>query len=412
MVKVLYVSGNIGLGHVTRDLSVARALRAHSPDVEIAWLAAEPSASVLLAAGERLHPAASECLSETAAADRVTVGSHLNLLSYAFGAYREWIGNALLVRRLLRSEPFDVVLGDEAYELMVAQVIHLLRVPAPFVMMYDFLGLDPMTPQWSERIGIYFWNLVWSLDRTVLAKPSNRGVFIGEREDVAETRFGPMLPRRRAHAERLYEFVGYVLPFDPATVRDRAMVRAELGYGPDPLVVCSVGGTAAGRTLLERCGQAQELLTASIPGLRTVLVCGPGIAPASLNVPAGVEVRGLVPDLYKHFAASDLAVVQGGGTTTLELTALQRPFVYFPVEGQCEQNITIAGRLARHGAGVKMSLSTTSVADLAAAISANIGAVVTYPPIPINGADRIADIVLSLARNRSGIAPVSVSSGP
>ena len=48
------------------------------------------------------------------------------------------------------------------------------------------------------------------------------------------------------------------------------------------------------------------------------------------------EVRGYVPNLYQHFAACDLAVVQGWGTTTLELTALSRPFLYFPREQHFE----------------------------------------------------------------------------
>ena len=52
-----------------------------------------------------------------------------------------------------------------------------------------------------------------------------------------------------------------------------------------------------------------------------IAVAGPRIDPASLGAPAGVEVRAFVPDLYKHLAACDLAVVQGGLTTTMELTA-------------------------------------------------------------------------------------------
>lgn len=96
-------------------------------------------------------------------------------------------------------------------------------------------------------------------------------------------------------------------------------------------------------------------------------------------------------------AASDLAVVQAGGTTTLELTALERPFVYFPVEGQCEQELVVAGRLARHRAGIRMSRTTATAADLAGTISKNLGADVDYASIPVDGADRIADIVLRLA---------------
>lgn len=104
-----------------------------------------------------------------------------------------------------------------------------------------------------------------------------------------------------------------------------------------------------------------------------VLVCGPRLDPASIEAPPGVEVRGYVPQLYEHFAACDLAVVQGGGTTTLELTVLRRPFLYFPLENRFEQNLVVAERVARHRAGKRMSYSQTTPERLADAIFGLIG---------------------------------------
>ena len=152
-------------------------------------------------------------------------------------------GNVRVVRRALRDGSFDVLVGDETYEITVAQEFHLYTVPVPFVMLYDFVGLDAMTGRLTERLGVYFWNLGWSADRPMFAKGNSHGVFIGEPEDIPGTRFGPLLPDRRQHARRCYEFAGYILPFDPAAFRDRAGARADLGYGPEPLVVCSAGGT-------------------------------------------------------------------------------------------------------------------------------------------------------------------------
>ena len=59
-----------------------------------------------------------------------------------------------------------------------------------------------------------------------------------------------------------------------------------------------------------------------------IVVAGPRIAPASLPRSDGVEVRGFVPDLPRHLAACDLALVQGGLTTCMELTAAGTPFIY------------------------------------------------------------------------------------
>jgi UDP-N-acetylglucosamine:LPS N-acetylglucosamine transferase len=405
--KLLYVSGSLGLGHITRDLAIARALRRRKPGIDIWWLAGEPARSMLQRAGEHLHPQASAYRSDTLVAESVAREGQLNVPAYAFKAGREWLGNVRVVRRALREGSFDVLVGDETYEIMVAQEFRLYTVPVPFVMLYDFVGLDAMTGRLAERLGVYFWNLVWSADRPIFAKGNSHGVFIGEPEDIPGIRFGPLLPDRRQHARRCYEFVGYILPFDPGAFRDRAGVRSDLGYGPEPLVVCSGGGTSVGRGLLELCGQAYPLLQQKLPGLHLVLVCGPRITPGSLHVPAGIDVRGFVPDLYKHLAASDLAVVQAGGTTTLELTALQRPFIYFPLEGHCEQQVTVAGRLARHRAGIKMAFSATTPAGLADAIARHLGATVSYPPVPAGGADRVADIVLRQAGAAPGVAPMA-----
>ena len=90
--------------------------------------------------------------------------------------------------------------------------------------------------------------------------------------------------------------------------------------------MCSVGGTSIGKDLLELCAQAYPIIKQKVPDLRMVLICGPRLAIDELRVPGEIEVKGYVPALYEHFAASDLAIVQGGGTTTIELTALNRPF--------------------------------------------------------------------------------------
>ena len=50
--KVLYLSSSIGLGHVSKDLAIARELRRLAPDVEVLWVAGHPASDVLREAGE------------------------------------------------------------------------------------------------------------------------------------------------------------------------------------------------------------------------------------------------------------------------------------------------------------------------------------------------------------------------
>ena len=81
----------------------------------------------------------------------------------------------------------------------------------------------------------------------------DRAVFIGDPDDLVPLPFGPGLPPIRDWTERHYAFAGYVPGFDPAALpADRAGLRAELGYGPEPLCLVAVGGSGVGGPLLRR----------------------------------------------------------------------------------------------------------------------------------------------------------------
>ena len=392
--KILYVSGSIGLGHVTRDLAIAGQLRKQYPDVELFWLASHPATIPLKEAGEKLLPEADIYGNDSVPAEKAARGFGMNLLKYASKTRREWAHNVKIFRQIISKEKYDVVIGDETYEIGIALSMKLVRLKFPFVMIYDFFGLDSVTENPIEKLGFYTWNWIWAkTDRKLLSGQKNLALFAGELEDIPDKGLGILLPSRRDHAKTYYKFTGYILPFDPAQYTDKIMIRERLGYGKEPLVACSIGGTAIGRDLLDLCGRAYPIIKRKVPDLRMVLICGPRLPVEGLEVPEQVEVRGYVPALYEHFAASDLAIVQGGGTTTLELTALRRPFLYFPLAYHCEQQVHVAERLARHKAGVKMVYSQTTPEILAEKVIANLGKNVDYPPIPVQGAQKAAQLI-------------------
>jgi len=125
-------------------------------------------------------------------------------------------------------------------------------------------------------------------------------------------------------------------------------------------------------------------------------VAGPRIDPASLPAHDGLEVRPYVHELYRHLAVCDLAIVQGGLTTTMELTAARRPFLYFPLAHHFEQNIHVRHRLGRYRAGRCMDYQTTTPADIADAIATDIATGVDYRPVATDGAARAASLLASL----------------
>jgi UDP:flavonoid glycosyltransferase YjiC (YdhE family) len=389
--RVLYVSGSLGLGHVTRDIAIARELRRQVPEVDIRWLAAHPASQLLEEAGETLVPEVADYVNENEFAERSSHGSSLNLLSYVLKARHAWERNTQVFARIVGAQPFDLVIGDETYEISLALRKHRELKKFLFVMIFDFVGLEAMTGNPLERLGVYVYNRKWAL-----GTPSHDlALFVGEPGDVPDTPFGFRLPNRRRYASERYEFVGYVLPFDPAALADPGALRERLGYGREPLVIAAVGGTSIGRELLELSGRAYPLLREKLPSLRMVLVSGPRIGADSLEVPAGVEVRPFVPRLYEHFAACDVAIVQGGATSATELTALKRPFIYFPLEGHSEQ-ANVARILRGRGVGTEMKLSTTTAASLAGKVAELCGGGVAYPGIPTDGARRAAQSIARL----------------
>jgi UDP-N-acetylglucosamine:LPS N-acetylglucosamine transferase len=133
-----------------------------------------------------------------------------------------------------------------------------------------------------------------------------------------------------------------------------------------------------------------------VPALRMVVVAGPRIDPESLPSHDGLEVRAYVHDLYRHLAACDLAVVQGGLTTSMELTANQRPFLYFPLRHHFEQNFHVRHRLDRYRAGCRMDFEHETPETIAAAIAETIGQDVDYRPVESDGAARAAALISPL----------------
>jgi predicted glycosyltransferase len=384
--RILYISGSLGLGHISRDLAIARELRRQFGDLDISWLAASPADQVIVEAGENLLPESTGLVDENEIAENLSDGAHLNLIKYAFGVRGKWSRNVDILDSVTESGQYDLIVGDETYEIVLAYKKDPSRKKCPFVMIFDFIGFDAATRNPLERLGVYFWNKKWSERMDRVTDFVDLSLFVGEEEDIPDESFGFLLPGRREWARATCEFVGYIFPFDPEEFRDRTAVRNKLGYDEAPLVVCSIGGTAIGKDLLVLCGDAFPIAADKIPGLRMILVCGPRLNRDKINFPSSVEVKGYVPNLYEHLAASDLAVVQGGGTITLELTALRRPFLYFPIEGHSEQEVHVAFRLKRQGAGVRMTLSSVTPESLATAIINNMGKVVNFPSIPVDGA--------------------------
>jgi pimeloyl-ACP methyl ester carboxylesterase/predicted glycosyltransferase len=396
--RALYISSPIGLGHAQRDAAIANELRKLHPDLEIDWLAQHPVTAVLEAHGERIHPASTLLANESSHIESEAAEHDL----HAFQAIRRMdeilLANFMVFHDLAREEHYDLWIGDEAWELDYYLHENPEQKQAAYVWLTDFVGWLPM-PDGGEREALvtadYNAEMIEHIAR--FPRVRDRAVFVGNPDDIVPDTFGPDLPLIGDWTREHYAFAGYVTGFDPSDLADRQALRAELGYRDDEQVcIVTVGGSGVGGALLRKVIAAYPLAKRAVPALRMVVVAGPRIDPVSLPTHDGLEIYAFVPELYRHLAACDLAVVQGGLTTCMELTANRRPFLYFPLAHHFEQNFHVAHRLDRHQAGRRMDYATSDPDTIAAAIAAEISREVDYRPVETDGAARAASLIAEL----------------
>ena len=390
--RALYISSPIGLGHAQRDVAIARELRRLVPDLEIDWLAQDPVTRVLEGEGERIHPASAHLANESHHIESESAEHDL----HCFQALRRMdeilAANFMLFHDVVRDERYDLWIGDEAWELDYYLHENPREKRVPFAWLTDFVGFLPMEDG-GEREAFVTADYNADMVDHIAHHPEVRdtALFVGNPDDIVDERLGPQLPMIRDWTEHNFDFTGYVTGFDPADLGDRTKLRAELGYMDDERVcIVTVGGSGVGGDLLRRVIAAFPAAKERVPDLRMVIVAGPRIDPASLPSHAGLEVVPYVHNLYRHLAACDLAVVQGGLTTSMELTAQKRPFLYFPLRHHFEQNFHVRHRLERYGAGRSMDFDSASPDLIAEAISEEIGRDVAYRDVETDGAARAA----------------------
>ena len=390
--RALYVSSPIGLGHAQRDVAIARELRRLHPDLQIDWLAQDPVTRVLRAEGESIHPASAHLANESRHIESESAEHDL----HCFQALRRMdeilAANFMVFHDVVRERRYDLWIGDEAWELDYYLHENPREKHAPFVWLTDFVGFLPMDDG-DERERFLTADYNADMIDHVAHHPDvrDRALFVGNPEDIVSKRLGPQLPMIRDWTARNFDFTGYVTGFDPADLGERSGLRAELGYGDDDRVcIVTVGGSGVGADLLRRVIAAFPQAKERVPSLRMIVVAGPRIDPASLPSHAALEVVPYVHNLYRHLAACDLAVVQGGLTTAMELTAHKRPFLYFPLRHHFEQNFHVRQRLERYGAGRRMEFDDSPPERIAVAIAEEIDREIAYRDVETDGAAKAA----------------------
>ena len=399
--RALFISSPIGLGHVQRDLAIARELRKLQPELQVDWFTVDPAARYLAQEGERLHPLTRRLANESRHFERCA-GEHDLHAFFALRTMDEiMVANFMTFADLMDEEHYDLVIGDESWDVDYYYHENPELKRQPFVFLTDFVGCLPM--QDDEREAYLCADRNADDLEHVARFPYVRdaAIFVGNPEDVTDRPFGPGLPRIREWTDRNFSYAGYALPFDPKLYSDTEKLRDKLGYkSKEKIAIASVGGTGVGRPLLEKIARAFPAMKRQVPELRLVLVTGPRLSAEAFPSHEGLEVKCYVHNLFEHLAACDLALVQGGLSTCMELVATRRPFLSFPLERHFEQNVHVRRRLANYGADRSLPYAGLTPERLAERALEAMHAPVRYKAVETDGAARAAQRIAQVLDNR------------
>ena len=131
-----------------------------------------------------------------------------------------------------------------------------------------------------------------------------------------------------------------------------------------------------------------------------VLVAGPRVPVDAFPRIDGLEVRPYMHKLFEHLSCCDLALVQGGLSTCMELVAARRPFLSFPLRRHFEQCVHVRNRLRNYGADRSVDYESLTPEALAEKALAAMDEPVRYRPVETDGAARAARRIAEVLDNR------------
>jgi len=291
--RVLYGTNPIGLGHATRDIVVAREMLRRRP-MEICFLSGPPASKFLEEHGfpflSKYSPPRFDSRD-----GRVRAPGLWFLKFYRFFLQSQKIASSVLER-----ERPDFVVSDE--DLGLAEAANLKGIPS--VLMTDVEDVH--------------------LDRArIIARRMNRGY-----QRILERQRKVIIPDHGLDEGNRIHCGPICRPFSDT----RMGLRHKFNFTKST-VLCTVGGSDAGRFLMRRTVQAFRNLGRG--DLELVIASGPSAIPPAPG--PGIRVVGFQRNLQDLILAADVLITLAGKSTIDEALAAGTPLIAIPIANHFEQ---------------------------------------------------------------------------
>ncbi|MGB9978590.1 UDP-N-acetylglucosamine--N-acetylmuramyl-(pentapeptide) pyrophosphoryl-undecaprenol N-acetylglucosamine transferase [Methanobacterium sp.] len=338
--KVLFMTCGIGMGHISRDITLAK--RLEKENVGIAFASYGSGYEMLLKSKKykifklpdiQLYSGDGELDIKYTA--KKSIGIPFIFLKSIYNEYK-----------IIKKFKPDVVIGDSHYSAPITCKIS--KIPCILITNELTLNFAELYP--DKKIIKYVEN--------GLKK------FIGDVSNQCNTIIIPDIENSIEIPPKLMDittFTGPLLKRKLQEIEDKNELRKKLGFHEeDKIILVTVGGSKFGKRLLNVIIDSAKWIDSD----KIIIVTGPQIQSDFIQNSDKIVKKEFLEDIMEWMKISDVVISLAGHNTTMELASLGIPNVLIPIDNHSEQ-IKNALNMKKYGISIIKSINKLNPKEFA-----------------------------------------------
>ncbi|WP_424355150.1 UDP-N-acetylglucosamine--N-acetylmuramyl-(pentapeptide) pyrophosphoryl-undecaprenol N-acetylglucosamine transferase [Methanobacterium sp. MBAC-LM] len=382
--KVLFMTCGIGMGHVSRDITLAKRLEEKNVDITFAsygsgheMLSKHGKYKIFKLPDIQLYGGDGELDIKYTAKKSINVP-----FIFLKSIYHEF--------KIIKELKPDIVIGDSHYSAPIT--CRILKIPCILITNELTLNFAELYP--DRKIIEYAENGL----KRFIESVSNQcdSIIIPDIENSIE-----IPPKLRD----ITTFTGPFLKRNPSQIEDKNELRKKLGFHEDDkIVLVTVGGSKFGKKLLNLIIDSAKWIDCN----KVVIVTGPQISSDFIQDSDKIVKKEFLDDIMEWMKLSDVVISLAGHNTTMELASLGIPSILVPIDNHSEQ-IKNALNMKKYGISAVKNINELNPKEFADDIN-NIlhddalkqkAEIVKKEFSKYDGKENAAKIILKYAKQRS-----------
>ena len=333
MLKILFLSSHIGLGHVTRDYRISLALSSlMNKSLKVEWCTTEPAYTYLHIKGEKIldvcHRLSSMSVMMEEYADKKMIYRPWMLKKYLHALGK----NYDILEKEVDWNEYDLIIADEFWEIVLKGDEKILNKTIFITdMIFKNYELNPF-----ESLASYILNKYY-ID--VYPKFMER-FYIGLPWDIPNQKTYFLYGERMIEwIHKYFKIVGRIpsVPYKYRIMGKKNARKLLKLNDKDIIITVLLGGTKAdASTILKTMNKFWILFKEKYPESKLIMILGPRTK-YNENKLSDTIIIDFTPDIGLYLIASNIVVSRGGKTSVTDLEYLGIPSIIIPVKNHFEQ---------------------------------------------------------------------------